>query len=226
MPPLWRSVACSGLEAIRHHALFCILRVGQPDGDALTATGVVYLDGRVELLGLGRRGERLDVGDEIAAGALNAERVPSVPRGEAHLVHAVGHLLPVGLRLLPAGLGGSRVGGRRAGRGLFLGRIRVAAAACGEGYLGAPGLVERLAAEHGLNALVCSGGISHIPVDAFAVGWDAFPPGSWLVATAREEMDEYAAGLEDVHTERFVHRLAFSGEPIEYIALRGRKPSS
>jgi hypothetical protein len=92
------------------------------------------------------------------------------------------------------------------------------------GDVGEPGLVERLVSEHGLNALVCSGGISHIPVDAFAVGWDAFPPGSWLVATAREEMDQYAAGQEDVHTERFVHRLAFSGEPIEYIALRGRKP--
>ena len=77
------------------------------------------------------------------------------------------------------------------------------------GDVGEPGLVERLVAEHGLNALVCSGGISHIPVEAFAVGWEAFPPGSWLVATAREDMDEYASGLEDLHTERFVHRLAF-----------------
>jgi hypothetical protein len=92
------------------------------------------------------------------------------------------------------------------------------------GDVGEPGLVDRLVREHGLNALVCSGGISHIPVEAFAAGWDAFPPGSWLVATAREDMDEYAVGLEDVHTERFVHRLAFSGEPIEYTALRGRKP--
>ncbi len=94
------------------------------------------------------------------------------------------------------------------------------------GDVGEPGLVERLVAEHGLNALACSGGISHIPVEAFAVGWDAFPPGSWLVATAREDMDEYAAGLEDVYSERFVHRLSFSGEPIEYTALRGRKPWS
>ena len=94
------------------------------------------------------------------------------------------------------------------------------------GDVGEPGLVARLVAEHGLNALVCSGGISHIPVEAFAVGWDAFPPGSWLVATAREDMDAYASGLEDVHSERFVHRLAFSGEPIEYVALRGRKPWS
>ena len=73
---------------------------------------------------------------------------------------------------------------------------------------------------------MCSGGISHIPVDAFAAGWAAFPAGSWLVATAREPMDEYAVGLEDVYTERFVHRLSFSGEQIEYIALRGRKPWS
>ena len=73
---------------------------------------------------------------------------------------------------------------------------------------------------------MCSGGISHIPVEAFAAGWAAFPAGSWLVATARESMDEYAVGLEDVYTERFVHRLSFSGEPIEYIALRGRKPWS
>ncbi len=94
------------------------------------------------------------------------------------------------------------------------------------GDVGEPGLVAQLVAEHDLNALVCSGGISHIPVEAFAVGWGAFPPGSWLVATAREEMDEYAVGLKEVHTERFVHRLSFSGEPIEYIALRGRKPWS
>jgi len=94
------------------------------------------------------------------------------------------------------------------------------------GDVGEPGLVERLVAEHGLNALACSGGISHIPVGAFTVGWDAFPPGSWLVATAREDMDEYAVGLEDVYRERFVHRLSFSGEPIEYTALRGRKPWS
>ncbi len=92
------------------------------------------------------------------------------------------------------------------------------------GDVGEPGLVERLVAEHDLNALVCSGGISHIPVEAFAAGWAQFPAGSWMVATAREDMDEYATRLEDVHTERFVHRLAFDGEPIEYIALRGRKP--
>ena len=94
------------------------------------------------------------------------------------------------------------------------------------GDVGEPGLVERLVGQYDLNALVCSGGISHIPVDAFAAGWAAFPPGSWLVATAREDMDEYAVGLEDVHTERFVHRLSFSGEQIEYVALRGRKPQS
>ena len=94
------------------------------------------------------------------------------------------------------------------------------------GDVGEPGLMERLVTEHDLNALVCSGGISHIPVDAFAAGWAAFPPGSWLVATARGDMDPYAAGLEDVYTERFVHRLSFAGEPIEYVALRGRKPSS
>lgn len=94
------------------------------------------------------------------------------------------------------------------------------------GDVGEPGLVQRLVSEYRLNALVCSGGISHIPVDAFRAGWAAFPPGAWLVATAREDMDDYAAGLEDVHTERFVHRLAFSGEPIEYTALRGRKPWS
>ena len=46
------------------------------------------------------------------------------------------------------------------------------------------------------------------------------------MATARESMDEYAVGLEDVYTETFVHRLSFRGEQIEYIALRGRKPWS
>lgn len=101
------------------------------------------------------------------------------------------------------------------------------------GDVGEPGLVERLVAEHGLNALVCSGGISHIPVEAFDAGWRAFPSGSWLVATAREDLGDpgvdpygaYFAGdtVTDVHTEQFVHRLAMSGEPIEYTALRARR---
>lgn len=94
------------------------------------------------------------------------------------------------------------------------------------GDVGEPGLVAGLVERYDLNALVCSGGISHIPVEAFRAGWAAFPPGAWLVATALEDMGEYAVGLEEVHTERFVHRLSFSGEPIEYVALRGRKPWS
>lgn len=100
------------------------------------------------------------------------------------------------------------------------------------GDVGEPGLVDRLVNRYHLSALVCSGGISHIPVEAFDVGWSAFPAGSWLVATAREDLMDPAEGpygeyfpgrLDDVYTERFVHRLAFSGEPIEYSALRGRK---
>ena len=101
------------------------------------------------------------------------------------------------------------------------------------GDMGEPGLVAGLVERHDLNALVCSGGISHIPVEAFDVGWSAFPAGSWLVATAREDLMDPGEGpyggyfpgrLDEVHTERFVHRLSFSGEPIEYTALRGRKP--
>lgn len=94
------------------------------------------------------------------------------------------------------------------------------------GDIGEPGLVAGLVERHGLNALVCSGGISHIPPEAFAAGWAAFPPGSWLVATAREDMDDYSGGLEDLYTERFVHRLSFAGESIEYVAMRGRKPQA
>lgn len=99
--------------------------------------------------------------------------------------------------------------------------------------MGKPGLMEELVARHGLNALACSGGISHIPVEAFATGWAAFPSGSWLVATAAEDMADpavepygafFADELADVYAERFVHRRAMSGEPIEYTALRGRKP--
>jgi len=106
------------------------------------------------------------------------------------------------------------------------------------GDVGEPGLVSGLVAAHGLNALVCAGGLSHIPFPAFDEGWSAFPAGSWLVATAGEDLsapdggpygryfaDELAAGrLADVHTERFVHRLAMSGQPIEYTALRARRP--
>jgi hypothetical protein len=105
------------------------------------------------------------------------------------------------------------------------------------GDVGAPGLAAGLVEAHRLNALVCAGGISHIPVEAFAAGWGAFPGGSWLVATAAEDMadpdagpygrffaGEVAAGrLHDVHTERFVHRRAMSGDPIEYTALRARR---
>ena len=105
------------------------------------------------------------------------------------------------------------------------------------GDIGAPGLAAGLVEAHALNALVCAGGISHIPVPAFAEGWSAFGPGSWLVATAAEDLgdpdggpygryfaEEGAAGrLHELHTERFVHRRAMSGEPIEYIALRARR---
>lgn len=105
------------------------------------------------------------------------------------------------------------------------------------GDVGEPGLVAGLVSAHGLNALLCAGGLSHIPVEAFADGWSAFGAGSWLVATAGEDLsdpdggpygryfaDEVAAGrLADVLTERFVHRMAMSGEPIEYTALRARR---
>jgi hypothetical protein len=105
------------------------------------------------------------------------------------------------------------------------------------GDVGEPGLVAGLVERYGLNAVACSGGISHIPVDAFAAGWGAFPAGSWLVATAAEDLGDGQGGtygrwvagevaqdrLTDVYVERFVHRLAMSGEPIGYTALRARK---
>ncbi len=97
------------------------------------------------------------------------------------------------------------------------------------GHVGEPGPVARLGEEHGLNALACAGGLSHIPVEAFDAGWGAFAPGSWLVATAAEDLGDGAGGpygrylavevrdgrLEGPHCERFVHRRAMSGEPIE-----------
>lgn len=86
----------------------------------------------------------------------------------------------------------------------------------------------RLGEEHGLNALACAGGLSHIPVVALDAGWGAFAPGSWLVATAAADLGDGAGGpygrypvevrdgrLERLHCERFVHRRAMSGEPIE-----------
>ena len=105
------------------------------------------------------------------------------------------------------------------------------------GDVGEPGLVAGLVERHGLNALVCAGGISHIPVEAFAVGWAAFGAGTWLVATAAEDLGDPGDGpygawvarerdagrLADVHVERFLHRRAMSGAPLEYTALRARR---
>ena len=79
-------------------------------------------------------------------------------------------------------------------------------------------------------------GLSHIPVEAFDAGWSAFAPGTWLVATTAEDLGDAAGGpygrymagevrdggLEELHCERFVHRRAMSGEPVEYRAVRAR----
>jgi hypothetical protein len=105
------------------------------------------------------------------------------------------------------------------------------------GDVGEPGLVAGLVERHGLNALVCAGGISHIPVEAFETGWSAFGAGAWLVATAAEDLgdpedgpygawvarEQSAGRLADVHVERFLHRRAMSGAPLEYTALRARR---
>jgi hypothetical protein len=56
-----------------------------------------------------------------------------------------------------------------------------------------PGWLPAWWREHGLNALACAGGLSHIPVEAFA-GWSAFAPGTWLVATTAEDPGDAAGG--------------------------------
>ena len=79
----------------------------------------------------------------------------------------------------------------------------------------------------------CDGTYESEHLDA---GWSAFAPGTWLEATSAEDLGDAAGGpygrylagevrdggLEELHCERFVHRRAMSGEPIEYRAVRAR----
>jgi len=97
--------------------------------------------------------------------------------------------------------------------------------------------VERMVAEHGLNALTSAGalGIGHVEIVDVARWWAAFPPGSWFAVTV--PLDVVDPGGEDllgvlraaepatevVRQETFPHRRRMSGETITYSVVVARK---
>jgi hypothetical protein len=96
--------------------------------------------------------------------------------------------------------------------------------------------VRALVRDEGLTALVAAGAVGegHVPVDALAQLWDAFPPGSFLAltlaggesgqdATDVEQMVAATAGTE--HASRtvvrrpFRHRVRMAGDELHYLVL-------
>jgi hypothetical protein len=100
--------------------------------------------------------------------------------------------------------------------------------------------VTRLVHDEGLTALVAAGAVGegHVPVDALAQLWDAFPPGSFLALTLAggdsdrdvtdvEAMIAATAGSEHpsrtVVRRRFRHRLSMAGDELFYLVLAAVK---
>jgi hypothetical protein len=98
------------------------------------------------------------------------------------------------------------------------------------------GEVARLVRDEGLTALVAAGAVGegHVPVDALAQLWDAFPPGSFLALTLADREDDHdvtdveamiagTAGQEHpsrtVVRRRFRHRLSMAGDELFYLVL-------
>jgi hypothetical protein len=96
--------------------------------------------------------------------------------------------------------------------------------------------VSALVREEGLTALVAAGAVGegHVPVDALAQLWDAFPAGSFLAltlaggeggqdATDVEKMIADTAGSEHasrtVVRRRFRHRVSMAGDELYYLVL-------
>jgi hypothetical protein len=96
--------------------------------------------------------------------------------------------------------------------------------------------VSALVRDEGLTALVAAGAVGegHVPVDALAQLWDAFPPGSFLAltlaggeggqdATDVEKMIADTAGSEHasrtVVRRRFRHRVSMAGDELYYLVL-------
>ena len=98
------------------------------------------------------------------------------------------------------------------------------------------GEVTALVRDEGLTALVAAGAVGegHVPVDALAQLWDAFPPGSFLALTLAggddgqdasdvEQMIADTAGSEHasrtVVRRRFRHRVSMAGDELHYLVL-------
>ena len=96
--------------------------------------------------------------------------------------------------------------------------------------------VSALVRDEGLTALVAAGAVGegHVPVDALAQLWDAFPPGSFLAltlagggggqdATDVEQMIAGTTGSEHasrtVVRRRFRHRVSMAGDELYYLVL-------
>lgn len=96
--------------------------------------------------------------------------------------------------------------------------------------------VTQLVRDEALTALVAAGAVGegHVPVDALAQLWDAFPPGSFLALTLAggeadhdvtdvEAMIETTAGsAHPSHVlvrRRFRHRLSMAGDDLHYLVL-------
>lgn len=103
--------------------------------------------------------------------------------------------------------------------------------------------VVRLVRDEGLTALVAAGAVGegHVPVDALAELWAAFPPGSYLALTLKDGDPETGdhdvadvdamlaatAGSEHptrtVVRRRFRHRLSMAGAELHYLVLAAVK---
>ncbi|MHC1558498.1 class I SAM-dependent methyltransferase [Actinomycetospora sp. C-140] len=96
--------------------------------------------------------------------------------------------------------------------------------------------VTRLVRDEGLTALVAAGAVGqgHVPVDALAQLWEAFPPGSYLALTLAAGDEDHdvtdveamlAATAGSAHPSRtvvrrrFRHRVSMAGTELFYLVL-------
>jgi trans-aconitate methyltransferase len=99
--------------------------------------------------------------------------------------------------------------------------------------------VARLVREERLDALVAAGAVGegHVPVDALAELWSAFPAGSVLALTLKDggeesgdhdvpDVEGMLAGFDDTNVvvrRRFRHRLSMAGTELHYVVLAAVK---
>jgi SAM-dependent methyltransferase len=93
--------------------------------------------------------------------------------------------------------------------------------------------------EPALLTTVAALGFDDIPPEAFTTAYDAAAPGAWVAFNIKADFLDEAAdesgfrklirgmvrdgSLEVLATRRYVHRLNIAGEPLEYVAVVGRK---